>query len=128
MGGGTRKIKEARRAPIVVPRTQTGGGAGGGGGRGEKPQIPVCEREQRLAIRIDDGAALEVGEQIGVVRGMPLAVVAGGKAVGSVTDRRQSAMISGCLDAGYLISGRVTMVDDDRGEALAVVAGVKARE
>jgi hypothetical protein len=128
MGGGTRKIQEARRAPQVRPPGPSTKELVAAVGGGTEYGIPICERSQQLAFRIADGVTLEVGQLIIVVRGMPLAVVATQKIVGWVSDRRLSATLSGCLDAGYSFVGEVTTIDDERGDALAVVAGAKTRE
>jgi hypothetical protein len=52
-------------------------------------------------------------------------LVAHGKAVGSLTDIRQGATVTACLNDGYHVVGKVLAVDSDTSEGLALVIGVR---
>lgn len=126
MGGGTRRIQEVRRARLLSPRDGGLGLGSRGSGAGTPEDLSICEREQSLIVQIADGESVEIGQSIAVVRGMPLAVIADDRRIGYIADRRQSAVMLGCLNAGFRIAGEVTAFDVTSRAALATVAGARS--
>ena len=126
MGGGTRKIEETRKSAKLSARNPDAQGGSGGGP--EDLTLPLCERQQQLAIRITTGVELTPGDAVSVVRASPPVIVFKGRVVGEVSDRRQAQVLATCIDAGYLMFGEITTIDTESQEGLASVTGVRARE
>jgi hypothetical protein len=124
MGGGRRKIKEVRKSSNLSARhsSQTGGPAGAEADL----SVSLCERKQQLTIRMSAGARLSQGDSISAVRASPPAILVSGLPIGEISDPQQAQTIAACLDAGYSITGEVTMVNAALGTALALVAGVRS--
>ena len=99
--------------------------AGDLSGRAGEPDLeqPICEREQTVSFRVE--GITQVGEGIRVVLADPLALVADGRRIGQLTDLRQVATLTACINDGYRFVGEVIAVDPDLGEGLALVAGVR---
>jgi hypothetical protein len=116
MGGGNTKIKETPK------RLGTGEGSAGGGAL----STSICERTQIVPMRLV-GTSIAEGKAVRIVLGDPPAVIAEGRPVGHIADRRVAATLIGCLKAGYDISGEVVFVDLQAREATASVAGVRGQ-
>jgi hypothetical protein len=129
MGGGRRKIREARKSANLDLRVKrsgaTGEGSGGGGGGEVDLTEQLCRRSRALAFRVEPGVTFSAGEAVRVARGNPPALVAGAKTIGWLSDPRQEQTIAACIEAGYQLTGQVEAVDADLGEGLASVSGFK---
>jgi hypothetical protein len=118
MGGGiTRRPEVAKH----LDARRADGNGGGGVGQPDLEQA-ICEREQAVSFRVKGD--VEVGDRIRVVLGDPLDVIVNGRAVGRLTDARQAATLTACINENYRIVGEVVRISDV-GEAHAVVVGVR---
>lgn len=126
MGGGERKVKETpkRLRPRRTNDTAIDGSGGGSGG-GQVPDLDVsiCEREQAISFRV--AGKIEAGSQLRVQRGQPPVIVVDGRVVGRISNARQAATLSACMNEGYAIVGELIAVDMELGEGLATVFGVR---
>lgn len=125
MGGGERKVKETpkRLRPRRTTETPLDESGGGSGGNVPDLTVPICEREQAISFRIE--SEIEAGSQLRVQRGQPPVIVVDGRVVGRLSDARQAATLSACMNDGYAIVGELVAVDSELGEGLATVFGVR---
>ena len=129
MGGGVRRIREARKsANLDLSVRQSGGGEGASGAGGTEGDLTeqLCERARAIGFRLEPGAKISPGEAVRVARGNPPALVAGRKTIGWLSDPRQEQTLAACIEAGYTLTGQVEAVDADLGEGFASVSGFKA--
>jgi hypothetical protein len=132
MGGGrTRKLevpKRLRREPTPLDGDTSGveGEVAPGGAMKAKVdlELPICEQPQTIALRLEQ--LTEIGTAVRLVRGNPPVLVAGAKPVGVLSDPRQAALLTACLDDGYAVAGEIVALDQETGEALAAVVGVRS--
>jgi hypothetical protein len=118
-GGNTTREEVAKRIRQFIRRD--------GGGQGESApaieELHLCEKPQTVSFRATSRVA--AGTEIRVMRADPPAVIADGVQIGAVSNRQQAATLNACLDDGYAISGSVVTFDQDLGEGLATVVGVR---
>lgn len=120
MGGGDTKIQET---PKRLSRRPYGGEGGEGGAGGIDLATSLCEREQTVQVELAE--EVRIGTAVRVVLADPPALIAGGRTVARVAERRAAATLVGCLTAGYTITGEIVAVDAE--QATAVVAGVRGQ-
>lgn len=122
MGGGRRQVKEVPKKLEVTyhahSRLQ-----GEPGAHGAVLDTPICEREHVITCRLEED--VEVGDDVRVVLGDPLALMAGSRFVGRVSDAPLAATLTACLEAEYTLVGRVQTVDLNGREVSAIVVGVR---
>lgn len=124
MGGGNSRKPETRKSAVLAPGSTDALGERSGGI--DDLTLSLCEREHRVAFRLNDGAGAEVGDLALIARGDPPVVLIQGRPIGWVSDRKQAQTLAACIDDGYRISGEITTVDISLRGGLAAVAGVRA--
>ncbi len=91
------------------------------GALGSRP-ADACELEQELAFDLLDGAGVDVGDEVVLRLGEPVAVLSGGERIGALAGSASRAMRS-CIDFGYRMSGAVTALDASSGSGVIAVSG-----
>lgn len=124
MGGGKRRIPEARKSANLDLGARLSGGAERSAQEVDLSE-QLCERSRALSFRVEDRAEITPGQAVRVARGNPPALVAGGHTIGWLTDSRQEQTIAACIEAGYQLRGQIEAVDAELGEGFATVTGFK---
>ncbi|MDX6451422.1 MAG: hypothetical protein QOH16_1471 [Gaiellaceae bacterium] len=127
MGGGkTRRKETAARGLTRLLKSiagAAGDGASGAQGHGDILGTRPCERDQLVSFRGESPS--KEGLAVRVAIGEPPTIVAGGATIGTISDRRQGAVLVACLEDGYRVGGTIVSFDPQTGEGLATVVGVK---
>lgn len=123
MGRGPRladdpPMKEPLDLVAVVDRQEEQGLVGAS----SPAAIDECEREQEVPFDLAGAVGVDVGDEVKLCAGEPIAVVSGGKKIGTLIGSANRAMQS-CNDFGYQMSGVVASLDTRHGNGLIVVSG-----
>ena len=123
MGGGDRDVPEPRK--LLGRHAEEAKGSNGSGVAGgvSALEVPICEREQTVRFDLLDEA--QIGDAVRIVLGEPPAVLTRRGVVGEVTGRQEAATLVACIQAGYVIRGRIVAIDVDAGVGSATVAGTR---
>lgn len=114
-------MRKPRDLLAVIDPDGSQGDGGGEGPPGSRP-ADACELEQELAFDLLVGVGIDVGDEVVLRLGEPVAVLSGGEQIGVLAGSASRAMRS-CVDFGYRMSGAVTALDPSKGSGMIVISG-----